>query len=411
MNERLEDRSPDQSQYFVDSGTLDPHIPSYVTRSADHELLQHVLNGEFCYVLTARQMGKSSLMVRTARSLQERDVKTAIVDISIIGTVPIEPWYLGMLTRINSDLKLKTDVSGWWRERGDLGAPQRFFEFFHDVVLHEINGSVAIFIDEIDTTLNLDFRDDFFATIRAMYNARANDAAFKRLTFVLLGVATPTDLIKDQKKTPFNIGMRIELQDFSYDDATPLRKGLDDAHPGQADSILSRIFYWTSGHPYLTQKLCLAAAQVRTQDWDDDKVDQLVQANFLAEDARSDSNLKFVQDRIQEAPTPERRQMLLLYEKVRGDTDVSNDDRSTAQNYLELFGLVCVKAKMLQVSNEIYRQVFDPSWILTNMSLMDESVSNLTPHDKRRWLPGVLISMVFAFVVVVVLLFLFFVQR
>jgi len=380
-----------QADFFVDSGTLLQQAPSYVTRPADNDLLQHVLSGEFCYVLTARQMGKSSLMIRTARSLQERGVKTAIVDLTIIGTVPIDKWYLGLLARIKGDLSLTTDVSGWWREHQDLGAPQRFFEFLHDVLLQEIAGPIVIFIDEIDTTLNLDFRDDFFATIRAMYNARATDAIFKRLTFVLLGVATPTDLIKDQKRTPFNIGSRIELRDFSYDEATPLKKGLDAAHPGQGDRILRRIFYWTNGHPYLTQKLCLAAAQTPTQDWDDVKADQLVQANFFDEDVRSDSNLTFVQDRIRTTPIPQRRRLLELYGAVRSGIAVANDDRSPVQNYLELFGLIRVERGRLQVRNRIYRHVFDDKWVqslLPAPELLSEERSRLEPPPVlrvRRW--------------------------
>jgi hypothetical protein len=60
---------------------------------------------------------------------------------------------------------------------------------------------------------------------------------------VLLGVATPTDLIQDRARTPFNIGRRIVLQEFSYADALPLREGLERIHPGHGNSILSRIFY------------------------------------------------------------------------------------------------------------------------------------------------------------------------
>jgi hypothetical protein len=56
--------------------------------------------------------------------------------------------------------------------------------------------NIVIFIDEIDSVLGLNFPiDDFFAAIRACYNKRAQNPEYKRLTFVLLGVATPTELI------------------------------------------------------------------------------------------------------------------------------------------------------------------------------------------------------------------------
>ena len=47
-----------QSEFFVAGGTLLPRVPSYVDRPADDELLRFASQGEFCYVLTPRQMGK-----------------------------------------------------------------------------------------------------------------------------------------------------------------------------------------------------------------------------------------------------------------------------------------------------------------------------------------------------------------
>ena len=132
----------------------------------------------------------------------------------------------------------------------------------------------------------LDFRDDFFAAIRAIYNARASEAAYKRLTFALLGVATPTDLISDRQRTPFNIGRRIVLQEFSYDEADALKAGLEACHPGQGDAHSAPDLHWTNGYPYLTQKLCLAAADRPAAQWDAAQVDELVETTFFSDRAR-----------------------------------------------------------------------------------------------------------------------------
>ena len=80
------------------------------------------------------------------------------------------------------------------------------------------------------------------------------------LSFILLGVASPSELIKDQTRTPFNIGHRIDLSDFSFDEAKPLAEGIgnDQAH---SEQLLQRVLSWTAGHPYLTQKLCRLVAQ------------------------------------------------------------------------------------------------------------------------------------------------------
>src|SRR6185436_17375008 len=65
-----------------------------------------------------------------------------------------------------------------------------------------------------------------FAAIRECYNRRSEEPEYGRLTFCLVGVATPADLIRDTRTTPFNIGRRIELRDFTPEEAAPLAAGL-----------------------------------------------------------------------------------------------------------------------------------------------------------------------------------------
>ena len=117
-------RAPD---FFVAGGTLRSDAPSYVERPADDELFNLALAGTFCYVLTPRQMGKSSLMIRTARRLQAQGVHTAIVDLTSIGTkVTVEQWYLSLLNQLKRRLRLTADVETWWQAHASLGHVQRF---------------------------------------------------------------------------------------------------------------------------------------------------------------------------------------------------------------------------------------------------------------------------------------------
>src|SRR6266498_1693005 len=284
--------------YFVDGGTLRPNTPSYVQRPADNELFKALLAGEYCYVLTPRQMGKSSLMIHTSQHLKEHDVKTAIVDIQRIGTNKVKEWYGSMLSQIRRGLGLKVDTDDWMSRKGNIGYGELFVQFIQDVVLAQIPNPVVIFFDEVDWMIKLDFRDDFFASIRAIYNARAQFPELCRISFVLLGVAAPADLIAEPTRTPFNIGHAIPLQELSYEDADPLQDGLNAIYPGEGQRILERIFYWTSGHPYLTQKLCKAIVEGPKLDWSNERVDDLVTKLFLSEESRKEANIKFIQDRI-----------------------------------------------------------------------------------------------------------------
>jgi hypothetical protein len=365
------------TDFFKAGGTLHPNAPSYIKRPADDELYQQLLVGQFCYLLTSRQRGKSSLMIRTAERLRQANFKTAIVDLSGIGTqVSREQWYLGIIKRLVVELGLSVDSERWWHAHQALSQVQRFIDFLHDVVLAKIGQRIVIFVDEIDTTLKLNFTDDFFAAIRSVYNLRASDPAYDRLTFVLLGVAAPADLIKDRNRTPFNIGYALDLQELSRDDARPFQDDLEQLYPGRGPGILDRVFYWTNGHPYLTQKICSEIAARSDSNWPDHQVDALVKQLFLTEDARKESNLHFVRSNIEASPA--RRQLLRLYQRVYEGRMVAEDERAALQKRLELSGLIRVEDGMLRVRNEIYRRVFDQAWIKANTPINWIQIASVT---------------------------------
>jgi hypothetical protein len=242
-------------RFYHEGGALPPDAPSYVVRQADSDLYTALQQGQFCYVLTARQMGKSSLMGRVAARLREEGVAVARLDLTAIGrNVTPEQWYYGLLNRVGQQLDLEDELEAFWLEPSPLGPLQRWMIALRQVVLGsgvqvfrssglqegqssepehlntrtpEHPSRLVIFIDEIDFVRSLPFStDEFFAGIRECYNRRSEDPAFERLTFCLLGVATPSDLIQDVRTTPFNIGRRIELTDFGEVEAAPLARGL-----------------------------------------------------------------------------------------------------------------------------------------------------------------------------------------
>ena len=142
-----------------------------------------------------------------------------------------------------------------------------------------IDAAIVIILDEIDSTLKLRYTDDFFVALRAMYNDREWEPAFERVTFCLVGVATPNELIKDHLTTPYNIGRTIELTDFDslWDYLGPLYRAVSADHR-TAVGLVDEVLHWTGGHPYLTVKLCDELAQARATKPED--VARLVESSF-----------------------------------------------------------------------------------------------------------------------------------
>ncbi|MEN8444949.1 MAG: AAA-like domain-containing protein, partial [Cyanobacteria bacterium J06555_13] len=242
-------------------GSLSLNEPTYVTRKADDELYKGLKAGDFCYVLNCRQMGKSSLRVRTAARLQNEDVTCAVVQMTSIldEDSTLEQFYAGVIDSITQCLDLDFDDTAWWEANSRLSFVNRFSNFLETILLRAISNDLVIFIDEIDRVMSLPFNvDGFFTAIRECFNKRADNPDFCRLTFSLLGVATPSDLIEDKSSTPFNIGRAIELTGFTLDEAKPLEIGLQVNTPTE---VLKAILSWTNGQPFLTQKICRLVAE------------------------------------------------------------------------------------------------------------------------------------------------------
>ena len=185
--------------------------------------LQALRAGQYCYVLDSRQVGKTSLLVRTAARLRSEGDRAVVLDLSAYGNeVTPEQWYFGMLYTLADQLEWTAEAEAFWERHADLGLVQRWVTAIREWVRRHPGLRLIVFVNEINAVKGLRFpAEEFFAAIRECYSRRTQDAAFSRLVFCLVGVSTPSELIHNPLTTPFNIGLRIVLEDFRLLEAAP----------------------------------------------------------------------------------------------------------------------------------------------------------------------------------------------
>lgn len=354
---------------FRAGGSLDERH-TYVRRPCDDALREALAAMEFCYVLAPRQIGKSSLWAHTARALEADGITAVTVDLQAMGSreVTLDAWYEALVTRVGRALRRGDEAAAVWA-RASLPAVERWSFFLREVVLADPSRRVVVCLDEIDWVLSLDFGgDDLFASIRAAFNGRATDPAWRSLTFCLVGVASPDELIDDPGRTPFNVGRGIALEDFTRAECDALTPGLAGLGAG-ASALMDAVFAWAEGHPFLTQRLCDAlrrggASEVAAQA----RVDAIVERTVPPGNPMGDPTFKSASDRLlHTGDARERLEALALWRRLLGGEAVEAQPTHPAQARLRLAGVAADRVvegrRLLRVRNALVGRVFNEAWV------------------------------------------------
>jgi hypothetical protein len=351
-------------------GALGPQA-LYIEREADKQLYDALTNGHYCYILEPRQSGKSSLRARTARRLAEDGYHCATIDLQGLGLqydLPTQ-WYAAISRSIVESLDLDVDAIPGFNETTPTSTSlaTQWGRFVRETILSKIDGTVVIFVDEIDIVLHLGFEvGDFFLQLGALYDAREHEPDLARLSLCVMGVASPGDLGPTPGSGHFlTVGRRIRLHDFSRRALDPF-EGVLESKANAPAALMDAVYDWTSGHPFQTHRICyeLFYGQPIGSQAEEDYVEQLI--DRFIQDGTFSGGVESELRRCEQAGTA--LEVLSLYRKIIEQEKIEFIDGDRGHEDLLVLGTAALfrdeeGKQMLGSRNRVCRRAFNQQWI------------------------------------------------
>lgn len=228
----------------------------YVTRPADSELRSAIAKGDSIVLLKgSRQIGKTSLLARGMQFAREKGHQAVATDLQKFNAEnfkSVDRLYRTMAESIADQLNLEADPSGTWDSR--RGPNANLERFMRRDVLAKLGKPLFWGLDEVDRLFVTPFGSEVFGLIRSWHNERALDPSgpWSRLT---IGIAYATEahlFITDINQSPFNVGTRLSLEDFTPAQVSDLNRRY--GGPIKSDDELTRFYRLVGGHPYLVRR-------------------------------------------------------------------------------------------------------------------------------------------------------------
>jgi serine/threonine protein kinase len=262
-------------------GAVPLDSPFYLERPADEEFHRALeRHDSIVSVKGARQMGKTSLLARglqQARLTGHRVILTDFQDFNESSMATVKDFYLALGASLEEELGLDVSLSATWN---DQHAPNRNFDRYLRRTL-ENGDSDHLFwgMDELDRLFSTNFQDEVFGKFRSFHEKRVLEphGPWQRLTLAISFATEAHLLIRDLNRSPFNVGTRIILEDFTPEQVIRLNEL--HGRPLRDRPECARFTKQFGGHPYLTRR---ALYEMVTRSWHLDRL--IAEAENLFQD-------------------------------------------------------------------------------------------------------------------------------
>jgi hypothetical protein len=249
--------SPDSPQPVEPPGgavPLQSHL--YILRPADDEFCKAIARHDsIVLVKGARQVGKTSMLARGLQEARNHGTAVLLIDFQQFSSTEFETaemLLLAIAELIAYQLDLTPAPHQVWNSF--LGPSSNFERYLRREVFARTTSYLVWGLDEVDRLFNFDYASEIFGLFRSWHNLRALDpqGPWHRLTLAIAYATEAHLFITDLNQSPFNVGTRVALEDFTLEQVMDLNQRY--GSPLEDLTEVSRLHNLLGGHPYLTQR-------------------------------------------------------------------------------------------------------------------------------------------------------------
>jgi hypothetical protein len=228
----------------------------YVVRPTDEKFRAAITRQDsIVLVKGARQVGKTSLLARgleQARRSGARVVLTDLQNISADSLESVEKLVMSFADCFADQLDLDVDPSDVWKP--NRSPVTNLEQYLRREVLLKVMSPIVWGLDEVDRLFTCAFGSEIFGLFRSWHNKRALDPAgpWRSLTLAIAYATEAHLFITDLNQSPFNVGTRLLLEDFIFEQVDEINKLY--GSPLTENAQVARYFRLVSGHPYLVRR-------------------------------------------------------------------------------------------------------------------------------------------------------------
>ena len=207
--------------------------------------------GALIRIKAPRRLGKTSLMTRILHQAAQEGYRTVSLSFQLADKAilqDLDKFLQWFCANVSLGLGLPNRLVDYWDEL--FGSKISCKIYFEQYLLAKINQPLVLALDDVEKLFEYpELADEFFALLRAWHEEGKNREIWKKVHLIVVH-SSEVYIALNINKSPFNVGLPIELPEFNCDQIQYLVKQYQ---LNWSDKEIEQLMELVGGNPYLVR--------------------------------------------------------------------------------------------------------------------------------------------------------------